>query len=76
MAKKFICVNCENRINPLRKLRGNVLITFILLLCAIVPGLIYMVWRRTGKISTCPKCGSENPVPINSPAGKRLISGG
>lgn len=40
------------------KLRGSVFITIILLFLYIIPGVIYMVWRRGGKV--CSACGSSN----------------
>lgn len=40
------------------KLRGNIFITIILLFFWIIPGIMYMAWRRGG--SVCSACGSNN----------------
>lgn len=46
------------------KLKGNGWITFILILFYIIPGLIYMVWRRNG-LGACPSCSSDKVI-LNS----------
>lgn len=65
---KVLCRNCGHIGSPQRKLKGHILITLILLICWLVPGIIYMIWRRTGLKDSCSKCGSEMVVPANSPA--------
>lgn len=40
------------------KLRGSTFITIILLFFYIIPGIIYMAWRRGGGV--CSACGSSN----------------
>lgn len=52
------CNKCGEIGRPV--IRGNILITFILLLCFIVPGIIYMIWRRGGKV--CSRCKSNDVV--------------
>jgi RNA polymerase subunit RPABC4/transcription elongation factor Spt4 len=65
----MICRNCGHTGHPERRLKGHFLITVILLLCYIIPGIIYMIWRRAGVRDSCTKCGSENIVDAASPAG-------
>ncbi len=51
------CLNCGHV--GATKLRGSTFITLILLLFYIIPGIIYMVWRRGGG-GVCSACGSHN----------------
>ena len=69
MASKVYCGNCGSTTHP--KIAGSIIITLILLFCAIVPGLIYQIWR--GKNKRCRKCGSPSIMPLNSPAAQRAI---
>ena len=73
---KMICRDCGSISQETQnsKLRGSGWITFILLLCYIVPGLIYMIWRRGDKAKICAKCGSKNIIPADSPIGKKLLN--
>lgn len=64
--KMIICRNCGHEGAAERELKGHFLITLILLLLYIIPGIIYMVWRRTGLHDSCAKCGSQNVVPLGS----------
>ena len=59
MARVY-CNNCKQCSDS--KLKGSGWITFILILFYIVPGLIYMVWRRSG-LGICSFCGSSNLLP-------------
>lgn len=52
------CNKCGEVGRPV--IRGNILITLILFCCGIVPGIIYMIWRRGGKV--CSKCKSNDVV--------------
>lgn len=48
------------------ELKGSFLISFILFwFLAIIPGVIYMIWRRSG-LGLCKACHSDNVVPYNS----------
>ncbi|MGN7836321.1 Pmp3 family protein [Acinetobacter sp. 22323] len=46
------------------KLKGSGWITLILILFYIIPGLIYMVWRRSG-LGECKFCGSSDVIPAS-----------
>ncbi|RZG71685.1 Pmp3 family protein [Acinetobacter sp. WCHAc060025] len=46
------------------KLKGSGWITFILILFYIIPGLIYMIWRRSG-LGECKFCGSSDVIPVS-----------
>ena len=56
------CKNCKQCGES--KLKGSGWITFILILCCIAPGLIYMIWRRSG-LGLCKFCSSADLVPAS-----------
>ena len=56
---KVYCNQCRAVTKP--KLKGSGWITIILLLFYIIPGLIYMVWRRSG-LGVCGNCNSSNVI--------------
>lgn len=56
------CNNCKQCGES--KLKGSGWITFILILFYIIPGLIYMSWRRSG-LGACKFCDSSNVIPVN-----------
>lgn len=70
-----VCANCHYTGRAKKPLKGSVLIAVILWICFLVPGLIYSIWRRTGRVSTCPKCGAVNMVPLDTPRGRELVGG-
>lgn len=45
------------------------LLTAGLLLLIAIP---YSIWRLCSKIKACPKCGAQNMLPLDTPAGKEL----
>jgi hypothetical protein len=68
-----ICKNCLSRIRPEAKLGGNPALEVLAWCFFLIPGVIYSFWRRqTAKTFICPVCKNENPVPLNTPEGKRL----
>lgn len=71
-AIEMVCKNC-GFIGPVRKTtRGNLLIEIILWLLLIIPGICYSIWRLISKRRICPKCGSINLIPLDSPLGAEL----
>ena len=56
------CNNCKQCGES--KLKGSGWITFVLILFLIVPGFIYMIWRRSS-LGECKFCGSHNVIPAN-----------
>jgi len=69
----YVCRNCGSVDKPEQKLKGHFLITLILLLCWIIPGIIYMIWRRSGLKNTCSHCGSDQIVSTESAAGQAAL---
>ena len=46
------------------KLKGSGWITLILILFYIIPGVIYMIWRRSG-LGECKFCSSSDVIPAS-----------
>ena len=72
MAKESICSNCGHQGKPKRVTKGSFVIEVFLWLLLIVPGLIYSIWRLTTRHEACPKCGTPNMIPIDTPRGRQL----
>lgn len=68
-----ICPSCGSVGYPIMRTRGNWRITFILLLCFIIPGILYSIWRRSSRYSVCPQCKLPGMVPLDSPGGNQLF---
>lgn len=66
-SKQYVCCACGTRGEPVKKMRGSIWITLILLCWVLVPGFIYMIWRRGGISMVCAKCGSAEVIPADSP---------
>lgn len=53
---EFRCENCDFIGMPIKKAKGNLLVTLILFLMGGLPGMIYML-IKCGYNYICPKCG-------------------
>ncbi len=68
----IICERCGKTADKaVAKTQGSLLLELLLWLFFILPGVIYTIWRRSGKPG-CPHCGSEQVVPLESPKGREL----
>ena len=77
MAKEMVCVRCGTVGKPKKSTKGSFAVEVVMWLLLIIPGIIYSMWRMTaGKMIVCRSCGSEELVPVNSPRGQQLLSGG
>ncbi|MCP1675437.1 hypothetical protein J2T57_002587 [Natronocella acetinitrilica] len=72
--RQRVCADCATVANPKRKPRGSMGVEIILWLLFIIPGLIYSIWRQSTYRATCPECGSDNLVPLNTPRGRKLAA--
>jgi hypothetical protein len=64
------------RYNPLHNQSYGCFLV-VLLLCFIIPGILYWVWAGTQTVFICPHCKAQNNfAPRDSPEGKRLASAG
>lgn len=69
----FICTNCENVTDSVKKRKGSGWIELILWFFFLLPGIIYSIWRRSNRDIICPHCKQISLVPIDSPAGKKIL---
>jgi RNA polymerase subunit RPABC4/transcription elongation factor Spt4 len=71
---QMICTACGTRGVATRHTKGSIFIEIALWLCFLLPGLIYSIWRLTSKQDVCPACGSPAMIPVNTPAGRKLVN--
>lgn len=74
MSQKLICSACGHIGSSKTAVKGNILIEIVLWLCFLVPGIIYSLWRSSSRHKTCPKCGSTNLIPLDSPVAQKLLA--
>ena len=61
VAQQYYCGACRAYF-PEAGARGNGWIELVLYLFALVPGIIYSIWRRSGNMRVCPKCRSSSVI--------------
>jgi len=61
------CLSCGAVGKPRLIRSGSTGTEVILWVLAILPGVIYSVWRLTTKRWVCPKCGQTGIIPLDSP---------
>ena len=69
----MVCTRCLNKVIPKFQTKGSTGIEVILWLFALVPGLIYSIWRRTNELRVCPSCESPDLVPYESERAKSIF---
>lgn len=69
----MVCTICGFVGKPKNKTQGSFLLEIFLWLCAILPGLLYSIWRLTSKKKICPVCGNPTMIPTNTPRGALLL---
>lgn len=74
-AKPVICKGCgESGGNVKMRTPGSTLIELVLWICLVVPGLVYSIWRHSKRHRVCPRCGSADVIPVDSPIGRKLAA--
>jgi hypothetical protein len=73
MTKELVCVQCGDVNQGKTITKGSIIIEIILWLCFLFPGLIYSIWRLTTRYRACRLCGGSTLIPVDSPAGKRIL---
>jgi hypothetical protein len=68
------CTACGTTDLPIFRCKGSGLITFLLLLFFLLPGILYAMWRSTTRHAVCPRCGSSAVIPLDSPRAKAALS--
>jgi ssDNA-binding Zn-finger/Zn-ribbon topoisomerase 1 len=69
---KMICPNCGFQGSPIKR-PGNFIIELLLWCFALVPGLIYTIWRYSSSQKFCPKCNRPGMISVDSPRGQKLL---
>ena len=69
MAQKVYCSNCGSTASP--TVAGSIIITLILIWFAVIPAIIYEIWRAKNK--RCRQCGSPAIMPSHSPLAQQTI---
>ena len=67
LKKEVRCKDCGFTGKLNKRNAHNELILILLLLCFILPGIIYAIWGSSNRYYKCPNCGGKNLIPANSP---------
>lgn len=67
-----VCKDCGSVADPVTVTKGSLSTEILLWLCLLLPGMFYTAWRHGSRYDGCPKCGSANLVPLDSPIGREL----
>jgi len=70
--KQYVCTSCGYIGEPKKIIKGNFLTEIVLWLLAILPGVIYTVWRLSTRADVCPKCQNSTMIPVDTPKGREL----
>ncbi len=73
MKPTIICAQCGTVGQTKKVTPGSIGIELILWLFLIIPGLIYSVWRLSGRADVCKTCGSKEVLPLDTPRGSALF---
>lgn len=71
---QLICTQCGSVGKTKGVTKGSMTIELILWLCFLIPGLIYSFWRLSNKSIVCKVCGNSSLIPVDSPAGQKLLA--
>ena len=67
-----VCTHCGYVGKPHVESKINGCFAVALLLCFIIPGILYIIWA-SGGVKVCPKCRTRNSmIPIDSPQARAL----
>jgi hypothetical protein len=73
MPSRYVCTQCYRDNNGVRKVPGSLWITLILIVFAIVPGIVYEIWRCSASRIVCATCRHDSLIPAKSPHGRALM---
>jgi hypothetical protein len=63
----FYCKTCGNVGQRIEVRPGSGCLELLLWLFFLLPGIIYSIWRSNAVHKACPKCGSREMIPADSP---------
>ena len=73
MATPSICTQCGNINKQKLGVKGSGLIELLLWLFVFPIGIIYSIWRRSGRKNICTVCKSDQVIPMDSPRAKKIL---
>ncbi|MBI3393308.1 MAG: hypothetical protein HY039_08975 [Nitrospirae bacterium] len=68
-----LCTTCGFMGPPTQTHEGNWAFECFLWLFFCLPGILYSLWRTDAKLETCPKCGKDSVIPLDSPKAKDIL---
>ena len=71
--KELICKACGHVGEPARSVKGSLMMEILLWLLAIIPGVVYSLWRQSTYHDVCALCKSPDLIPIDTPLGQQLV---
>jgi hypothetical protein len=71
----YVCTQCGTTCKDAQKQEpGDGCIVILLLLCGIVPGLVFLAWSESCARFICPGCNLENTlIPQDTPGGLKAL---
>lgn len=72
----LVCLNCSTVERARRRTKGSGGVEILMWFFFLLPGLIYSVWRRSGKTEwfECHVCGSTDLIPLDSQRAHALLA--
>jgi len=67
-----VCERCRTAGKPAMFDPGDGLTETLLWICALLPGVVYSMWRRNSRKRICAACQSAEVVPLMSPRGQEI----
>ena len=74
MDQLWACEHCGTVGTAKTTVRGSVVLELCLYFLAILPGLLYSIWRSSTRRRVCARCGSAALVPADTPRGRQIAS--
>lgn len=71
--RRFVCSRCGSVTPGVQDAPGSILLGVVLVFLAMIPGILFFIWRSAKTETVCTECGSSELVPTDSPRGKRLL---
>jgi hypothetical protein len=71
--RPMVCATCGHHGPTKAHTRGSLAVEIVLWLALLVPGLLYSLWRVSGRRQVCTSCGSDALIPPDSPVARRLL---
>lgn len=69
----MMCTACYSVKPPVFHDPGDTTTQVLLLLCGVLPGLVYAIWRHTAAGLRCAACAGTSLIPADSPRAQALL---